>query len=119
MNVADPAWTIRRGPRLLRVVLIANFLVLLALIGPGRSRELDLALRRSGAEDLIGRSLQVSIVGSTMFTTALFAVILRKKKKTPSGALRPKLKIEGALLIAWWIALVGLFAYGFMLGMGG
>lgn len=119
MNIADSVWPIRRGPKLIRIALIVNFFVLLALIGPGMSHELDLALRRAGVEDLIGRSLQVWIVGSTMFTTALFASILRKKKRTPPGALAPKLKFEGALLLAWWIALVGLLAYGFMLGMGG
>lgn len=119
MSIADSVRTIRSGPKLIRIVLITNFFVLLALIGPGMSHELDLALRRAGVEDLIGRSLQVWIVGSTMFTTALFVSILWKKKGTTPGALAPKLKFEGALLLAWWIALVGLLAYGFMLGMGG
>lgn len=118
MNLADSVWIIRWGPKLIRMVLIANFVVLLALIGPGMSHELDLALRRAGVEDLIGRSLQAWIVGSTIFTT-LFASILWKKKSTSPGALAPTLKFEGALLLAWWIALVGFLAYGFMLGMGG
>jgi hypothetical protein len=119
MNIPDSVWTIRRGPKLIRIVLIANFFVLLALMGPGMSHELDLALRRARVENLIGRSLQVWIVGSTMFTTALFASILWKKKGTSPDALAPNLKFEGALLLAWWLALVGILAYGFMLGMGG
>lgn len=119
MNLSNSVWTDRRGPKLIRIVLIANFVVLLAPIGPGMSHELDLALRRTGIEDLIGRSLQAWIVGSTMFSTVLFASILRKEKRTPPGALAPTLKFEGALLLAWWIALVGFLAYGFMLGMGG
>jgi hypothetical protein len=119
MNFADSVWTLRRGPRLVRIILIANFLILLALAGPGRSRELDLALRRAGIEDLIGRSMQVWIVGSTMFSTSLFAWILSKKKKVPPGAPTARIKVEGLLLVLWWLALIGLMAYGFMLGMGG
>jgi hypothetical protein len=120
MNIADhPIWTIRTGPKVIRIALVANFLILIALVGLGQSRELDHALRRAGVEDLIGRSLQVWIVGSTILSTVLFASILWKKKKMATSVPGPELKFEGALLMIWWIVLVGLLAYGFMLGMGG
>lgn len=119
MKSADSTRANRRGPLLIRIILIVNFLILLAMVGPGRSRELDLALRRAGIEDLIGRSMQVWIVGSTIFTTALFARIQWKRKRAPLGAPAAKVRVEGSLLLLWWLALIALMAYGFMLGMGG
>lgn len=106
--------TVRKTAILVRVLLIANFAVMLVLIGPGRSHELDLALRRAGLEGLIGRSIQVWIVGSTVIATTLFLILAWKRKK-----ILPRIRFEGMLLIAWWVALLGVLAYGFMLGLGG
>lgn len=119
MSTADLGWAIRRGPKLVRIILIVNFLILLLLVGPGRSRELDLAMRRAGMEDLIGHSMQVWIVGSTIFSTGLFVGILWKRKRMPPEVPTTKVRVEGSLLVLWWLALIGLMAYGFMLGMGG
>jgi hypothetical protein len=118
--MVDSAWSVRKGARLIRILIGVNFVLMLALIGPGRSHELDLVLRRIGLEDLIGRSLQVWIVGSTILTTALFAGIAWKKRRMkPSETPLPRIRVEGMLLLAWWVTLLGLLAYGFMLGMGG
>ena len=48
-----------RGTTFVRVLLIVNFVVLLALIDPGSSHELDLKLRRLGVEAIIGRGVQL------------------------------------------------------------
>ena len=112
-------WSVRKTAILVRVLLIANFAVMLALIGPGRSHELDLVLRREGLEDLIGRSIQVWIVGSTVIATTLFLILAWKRTKMEPSDTLPRIRFEGTLLVAWWVALLGVLAYGFMLGMGG
>lgn len=119
MNTADSVWTIRRGPTLIKVIVILNFLILVAALGPGRSHQFDLVLRRAAIEDLIGYSMMVWILGSTIFVSALFALMLWKKTRMPSGAVTVKLKLEGFLVLLWWVTILGFMAYGFMLGMGG
>jgi len=54
---------------------------MLALIGPGSSGTLYLALRRGGLEELVGRSLQIWLVGSTVVATTLFVLVVWKKAK--------------------------------------
>jgi hypothetical protein len=68
-------------------------------------------------EDLVGRSLQVWLLGSTVMATALFALIAWKNRMATMPA--RSVKVEGILLLSWWIIVVGACAYGFMLGMGG
>jgi hypothetical protein len=68
-------------------------------------------------EDLVGRSLQAWLVGSTILATALFGLIAWKTRRATVPA--RSLKVEGILLLSWWIIVVGACAYGFVLGMGG
>ena len=113
------AETIRRFARIVRVLVMINFGVLLLLLGPGRSHRLDLLLRREGLENLIGRSFQVWTVSSTFIATALFAFMLRKKMRLAASEGSPRIRLEGFLLLGWWLTVAGFLAYGFMLGMGG
>ncbi len=110
--------TIRKAARVITFLVLANFVLLLLLLGPGRSHELDLTLRRAGVEELIGRAFQVWILSSTTLATALFAFIVWKKLRIHEPAL-PRIRLEGVLLLAWWVTILGFLAYGFMLGMGG
>lgn len=109
----------RTCARLIRVLTIANFSVMLLLIGLGRSHELDLALRRLGLEDVIGRSLQVWFVGATLLATTLFVGVLWKKSRLGPSDTQLRIKTEAILLSAWWLTLLALLAFGYMLGMGG
>jgi len=71
MSVATSAESIGKAVRLIRVLLIANFVLFLILLGPGMSHKFDLALRRAGIEDLVGRLTQIWVVGSTSIASAL------------------------------------------------
>jgi len=68
-------------------------------------------------EDVVGRSLQVWLVASTIIATELFGLVGWKSRRAtlPAGSL----KLEGILLLSWWIIVVGACVYGFALGMGG
>ena len=76
-----------------------------------------LALRSINMEDVVGRSLQVWLVASTIIATALFGVVGWKNRRAtlPAGSI----KFEGILLLSWWIIVVGASVYGFALGIGG
>ena len=112
--------TARRGVTLIRIIVIGNFVLMLILIGPGSGHRLDLTLRRLGVEDLLGRALQLWIIGSTLFVTALFVAMVWKNRRTEETDIpRQRLRLEGMLVIAWWLVLVVVCAYGFILGMGG
>lgn len=89
------------------------------MLGPGRSRDVDLALRRAGIENFMGRLVQLWLVGSTVFASVLFAVLKWRRRTASLGTPLPQLHVEGALLAMWWFVLMGILAYGFMLGMGG
>jgi hypothetical protein len=92
---------------------------MLLLMGPGSSHQIDLTLRRIGLEDVIARSVQVCIVGSTLLATVLFGALLWKRNRGEYGDSLPRVRFEGILLLAWWVTLLGFLAYGFMRGMGG
>jgi hypothetical protein len=68
-------------------------------------------------EEIVGRSLEVWIVASTIIATAIFALVFWKSRRAtvPIKALR----FQGILLLIWRIVVLGACAYGFMLGMGG
>jgi len=55
-----------RGTHLIRVLLLINFALVLALIGPGNSRQLYLAERRMGMAHIVTHSLQFWFIGSTV-----------------------------------------------------
>jgi len=67
-------------------------------------------------EDVVGRSLQVWLVASTIISTALFGLIGWKNRRATPPA--KSLKFEGILLLSWWIIVIGACVYGFALGTG-
>jgi hypothetical protein len=117
MDAAHPAMCSRA---VLRAILYANFLLLLLFVMPVTHRWVDhgfSALRSVNLEDLVGRSMQVWIVGSTIIATTLFGLAFWKNRQ--SGQPTRSLQFDGILLFTWWVALLAACAYGFMLGMGG
>jgi len=68
-------------------------------------------------EDVVGRTLQVWLVASTITATALFGQVgWKNRRATPPTQ---SLKFEGIMLLSWWIVVIGACVYGFVLGMGG
>ena len=57
--------------KLIRIPLIINFVLLLALLGPGSSHELYTAGKRAGITTPIILALQICLVASTLFVTVL------------------------------------------------
>lgn len=117
MDVAHPAMYSRA---ILRSILYTNFFLFALFVIPTTHRWVDrwfLALRSINLEDVVGRSLQVWTVASTIIATVLFGMVLWKNRRAalPMRSIR----LDGILLLTWWIALLGVCAYAFMLGMGG
>jgi hypothetical protein len=107
------------GAMLIRVLVLINFVLMLVLIGPGRSHNLDLALRRAGIASALTLALQIWFVGATLLATALFVWgLLRKSDVTEAKTLRPK-RLDWILVLTWWATVVILCLYAFMIGMGG
>ena len=112
-----------RAHRAIRLIVLANFLLvgLFLILDRVGGSIVDSALRTAGLDNAVAWSVQVWIAGSTLFTTGLFAWALHKKRGggSPSGRASRSLTLDGALLVAWWLTLTALCAYGFMLGMAG
>jgi hypothetical protein len=68
-------------------------------------------------EGVVGRSLQVWLVASTIIATALFSLVGWKNRRDTLPA--RSLKFDGFLLLSWWMIVIGACVYGFALGMGG
>ena len=97
--------------KLIRIPLIINFVLLLALLGPGSSRELYTAIKRSGITAPITLALQIWFIGSTLFVTGLIVW-----KSLSMQKLRLK-KLDWALFAAWWAALIMVCLFAFSIGM--
>jgi len=100
MANADLRLTTATGANLARVLLVINFVLLLALIGPGNSHQLYLAERKMGIAHLIVRFAQFWFVGSTVIATILFARIVVSKSEIPKPT-----KLDWALLLGWWFVI--------------
>ena len=121
MNSAIHA--IPRSSKAIRTIAFINFLLVGLFVVPITHRLVDRflrALQRIKLENLIGRSLQVWIVGSTFLATALFArnAIKSRWAADREGSSKSS-RLDGVLLLAWWLTVMCFIAYGFMLGMGG
>ena len=117
MDTAHPAICSRA---FVRAILYANLFLFALFVIPITHHWVDrgfLALRSINMEDVVGRSLQVWIVASTIIATALFTFVVWKSRRAtvPIRVLR----FEGILLLIWWIIVLGACAYGLVLGMGG
>ena len=90
---------------------------MLALIGPGSSHTVDLAVRRMGLEKIIAWSLQFWFVISTIFVTVLVGKMLISRSEP---ILRQKLtKLDWALFLSWWFVVVILSLFALIMGMAG
>jgi hypothetical protein len=109
---------------LIRAITFINFLLLGLMASPlphgVEGRMLD-ALRRTGTGDLSFGGLQLWAIGSTLLATVLFVrrAVATARMGPRSLAAQRGLLVDGLLLAAWWLTLLGLLAYGYMLGMGG
>jgi hypothetical protein len=119
MSDGESKSSARSDSKLIRVPLTINFILLLALIGPGSSHKLDLALRRAGLANAITLALQAWFVGSTVFATAFFIRRLVKKSDAVPGEPPRSATFDSVLLLVWWIAVILACLYAFMMGMGG
>src|SRR5215470_18809415 len=103
MDVTHPAMCSRA---VLRTILYTNFILFFLFVVPITHRWIDhgfFILRALHLEDLIGRSMQVWIVGSTILATVIFGLAFWRSRQ--SAAAR-SLRFEGILLFTWWFALL-------------
>jgi hypothetical protein len=102
---------------LARTLLIANFIVLIALAGPGNSRELYLAGKRLGIAHVITYSVQAWFVVSTIVAAVIFVLMIASKSEV-WRAQRPT-KLDWALFLSWMFLVTVVCLFAFMMGMGG
>ena len=105
---------------IVRAILYANLFLFALFVIPTTHHWVDrafFALRSINMEDVVGRSLQGWLVASTVIATALFGLIAWKNGRATMPV--RSFKLEGILLLGWWIVVLGACAYGFMVGMGG
>jgi len=107
----------RKMRRLTRALLIANFVLLLLLIGPGSSRSLYLAEKRLGIDNFITYSTQFWFITSTILSVVLFVWILFSKSER-CRAQRPT-GLDWTLFLAWIFAVALVCLFGFIAGLGG
>lgn len=107
--------------RALRLILLINFLLVAAWLGPLGSERLYRALRSAGLAGTEVLLEQVWVVASTLTATALFIreIIGRSRRKASGERASKSLAIDGVLLFVWWATLLGICGYAFMLGMAG
>lgn len=103
--------------KLARTLLVVNFILLAALIGPGRSHKLYSEGRKLGVAHVIVHSLQFWFVASTTLVVALVVRILISKSEM-WRAQRPT-KLDWALFLGWIFVVTILCLFAFMMGMGG
>jgi hypothetical protein len=98
--------------KLIKILIISDFALFALLISPlGTSRALYKAMKTSGLAGPISTAEQIWVVATTLLSTALF--FWRKFKS--DGVTR----IDGILILTWWIVLAFACMYAFMMGMGG
>ena len=102
---------------LARTLLVANFIVLIALAGPGSSRELYLAQKRLGIANAITYSVQAWFVISTVVAAVIF-VMMNTSKSELVRAQRPT-RLDWALFLSWMLLAAVVCLLAFMVGMGG
>jgi hypothetical protein len=110
------------GPsKALRLILLINFLLVAAWLGPLGSERLYRALRSAGLAGTEVLLEQIWIIASTLVATALFIreLIGRSRRRAGGERASRSLAIDGVLLFAWWATLIGICGYAFMLGMAG
>jgi hypothetical protein len=102
---------------LTRALLIANFVLLILVFGPGSSRKLYLAGERFGVNHIIAHSLQFWFIGSTILSLVLFVWILVSKSER-CRAQRPT-GLDWTLFLGWFFAVAIVCLFGFITGMAG
>ncbi len=110
---------VRRPLSLITVLLSTNFALFVLLISPlGRSRGLYNAIHEAGLAVWL-TALPLWFGGTTLFVTALFFWKAIKKPNQVSDEKPKNTRLDGLLLLAWWIVLILACMYAFMMGMGG
>jgi hypothetical protein len=108
---------------MIRLITSWNFLIFVMFVVPPAHRWVDrrfLELRSIQLEHVVGRALQLWLLGSTLAVTGLLGYVLwRKRKASSAGIASVPVMIEALLVAVWWLIVLGASAYGFMLGMGG
>ena len=102
---------------ILRVLLISNFIVLFAVIGPGSSHQLYLETRALGLAHVIVKAVQLWVLAATGGTTILFIVMVFSKTETSRP--RKPTKLDWSLFLGWWVVIAMCVVSAFMMGMGG
>jgi hypothetical protein len=107
---------------MIRFIMGINFIFFVAMVVPFTHHWIDrgfLALKSRDMENIVGRSLQVWLIASTLVATILFGIALwRRRRALVAGFAAEQLVLETILTTSWWLVVLGACAYGYMLGMG-
>src|ERR1700744_916213 len=102
---------------LARGLLVSNFVLLVALMGPGSSRQLYLELRRLGIAHALTYASQIWFLISTVAAGAIFVTIAVSKSES-LRAQRPT-KLDWGLFLSWACVVAVVCLFAFMVGHGG
>jgi hypothetical protein len=109
--------------KMIRFIVGINFILFVAFVVPFTHHRIDWglrALKSMNMGNLVGRSLQIWLVASTLVATILFGIALwRRRRALVAGFAAEQLLLETILITSWWLLVLGACAYAYMLGMGG
>jgi hypothetical protein len=109
--------------KMIRFIVGINFIFFVAFVVPFTNHWIDRglrALKSMNMGNLVGRSLQIWLVASTLVATILFGIALwRRRRALVAGFAAEQLLLETILITSWWLVVLGACAYAYMLGMGG
>jgi hypothetical protein len=109
---------IRSG--LIRIPIIINFAILILLVSPiGQSRSFYSAVKQSGYAGLLTTGLPLWMIATTLLVTVMFFCKIPSRSPAKATEQQWPMRLDGTLLLAWWVALVFSCMYAFMIGMGG
>ena len=108
-----------RSQKIIRAILSINFLFALFFVVPVAHHFIDSILRglESVGWGVAGVLMPLWVVASTLVATVL--LIWETVRHRKRGRSVSPLAVDGTLLVAWWVTLLGFMAYGYALGLGG
>ena len=110
-----------RGRSTVRIIVDGNFLLLISLIGLYGfvGDQISRPLRAAHLIGGVALAIQLWVILSTLVATTLFVRDLVRRRAAVAKQPWKTVLLDGALLGAWWLALLVICIYAFALGHAG